>query len=131
MILKLKEQYILFFYVLKSIITKNNPRSNSEMNAFYLLSLFQGINLLSVYNVCKSIFDFFDGINSSFIIFVVVFFLPPFLFNYFFLIRKQNFKSLINNILIKNTNIKTIFIGVGIYLILTSLLFGCSIYLNA
>ena len=131
MILKLKELYILFFYVLKSIIAKNNQRSNSEMNAFYLLSLFQGINLLSVYNVCKSKFAFFDSINSSFIIFIVVFFLPPFLFNYFLLIRKQKFKSLINNILIKNTNIKTFFIGVGIYLILTSLLFGYSIYLNA
>ncbi|KAF0232588.1 MAG: hypothetical protein FD181_3860 [Prolixibacteraceae bacterium] len=126
----MSQYYIQFFYILKIIISKNNYRAKSEVNAYYLISLFQGFNLLSIYNIFKSINISLSALDSSFILYVVVFFAPPLLFNYFYFIRNERFIKLMKGDMIYKRVSKYFMAIVILYLSLTPLFFGISIYIN-
>lgn len=128
--LKMGHYYIQIFYILKIIISKNNSRAKSEVNAYYLISLFQGINLLSIYNIFKSMNISLSALDSSFFLYVVVFFIPPLLINYYYFIKNERFIKLMEgNMLYKRVS-KYLIVIVILYLTLTPFLFGISIYIN-
>jgi hypothetical protein len=128
--LKMKQYYVQFFYILKIIISKNNSRAKSEVNTYYLISLFQGINLLSIYNIFKSVNTSLSALDSSFFSYVIVFFAPPLLINYYYFIKNERFIKLIEeNVFNKNVS-KYAAVIIILYLILTPFFFGISIFVN-
>lgn len=126
----MRQLYILFFHFLKIIISKNGNKTNPEINAYYLISLIQGINLISIFNILKSISKSINHLDFSLLFFVITFFAPSFLFNYLFFLRENRYKLLIAKISNEFKSPKyylAIIIG---YLVLSIFLFGFSIWVN-
>lgn len=126
----MRQYYIQFFYILKIIISKNNSRAKSEINAYYLISLFQGFNLLSFYNIFKSVDISLSVLDSSFILYAIVFFAPPLLINYFYFIKNERYIKLMKDDIFYKRASKYLMVIVLLYLTLTPLFFGISIYIN-
>jgi hypothetical protein len=126
----MRQLYILFFYFLKTIISKNGNKTDPEINAYYLISFIQGINVLSIFNLLKVISKTINHIELSFLSHVIFFFVPPLVFNYFFFVRAQRYKILIEKISNEISSPKYYFVIISGYLILTIFLFGFSIWVN-
>jgi drug/metabolite transporter (DMT)-like permease len=126
----MKHFYILFFCTLRTIISKNGVKTNSENNAYYLMSLLEGINLLSIFNVLKSLSESINNFELSFFFCAFIFFVPPFLFNHLFFIRKNRYEILINEIIDEPISPSWFLIAVGTYLIFTIFFFGFSLWVN-
>ena len=58
--------------------------------AYWWVSFLVGINLVSAMMLISGIFDFKIRIGTF--VFIILFFLPPFIFNYYFFINKNNRK---------------------------------------
>lgn len=130
LIKKMRQLYILFFYFLKTIISKNGNKTDPEINTYYLISFIQGINVLSIFNLLKVISKTINDVELSFLSHVIFFFVPPLVFNYFFFVRAQRYKILIEKISNEISSPKYYFVIISGYLILTIFLFGFSIWIN-
>lgn len=126
----MRQLYILFFYFLKTIISKNGNKTDPEINTYYLISFIQGINVLSIFNLLKVISKTINDVELSFLSHVIFFFVPPLVFNYFFFVRAQRYKILIEKISNEISSPKYYFVIISGYLILTIFLFGFSIWIN-
>lgn len=126
----MRQLYILFFYFLKTIISRNGNKTDPEINAYYLISLIQGINILSIFNLLKVISKTISHVELSFLSHVIFFFVPPLVFNYFFFVRAKRYKILIEKISNEISSSKYYFVLILGYLILTIFLFGFSIWVN-
>ncbi len=126
----MRELYGFIFYSMRSIISKNGIKTKPETNAYYLISLFEGINMVSVYNLLKSINKSINDYELTLFVFVIIFFSPFFVFNYFFFIKDSRFKVLIREGDYKSKSSLNQLIIVGAYVIFTILFFGFSIWVN-
>jgi len=89
--------------------------------AFWWISFLIGVNLASLLMLIKYFVDFDIGISK--IAFILVFFIPPFIFNYFAFLRNKNYKKLLDEI-------KTYAKGFIFYMLMTVLLFIVTGYIN-
>lgn len=126
----MKRLYIMAFFILKTIISKSGVKDKPEINAYYLISLCQGINLLSIYNILRTIYKSIDNLSLSFFIHVLIFFVPPILMNYLFFIRSERYTVLIKEISDKPISPKWSFIFVMTYLVFTIFFYAFSNWVN-
>lgn len=122
--------YVLYFCILKTVISKYGNKTDPEINAYYLISLIQGINVLSIFNLLKVISKTINHIELSFLSHVIFFFVPPLVFNYFFFVRAKRYRILIEKISNEISSPKYYFVIILGYLILTIFIFGFSIWIN-
>lgn len=126
----MKQLYILIFYTLRAIISKNGIRINPEINAYYFISLIQAINLVSIFNFLKPILDPIKKFEPTFISFIIIFFLPPFMFNYFFFIKSNRFEMLKKEIIYISISPKWVLVIISFYIVFTILFSGLSLLVN-
>lgn len=126
----MRQLYIMTFYFLKTIISKNGVKDKPEINAYYLISFVQGLNLVSIYNILKSIYKSLNYLEPSLFIFILIFFVPPLLINYLFFIRAKRHKVLIKELFDKPISPKWSLIIVTTYFVFTIFLFAFSIWAN-
>ncbi len=123
--------YVAFFHTLKIIISKNNSKGNPKINAYYLISLFQGINFLSIYNILKSFIDSLNNIEMTFIFYVFTFFVPPLILNYIVFLKKSGKEIIFDEeFVFKDVNIKKLLFFTGIYFAFSIIFYGVSILVN-
>lgn len=89
--------------------------------AYWWISFLIGINLVSLLMLIKFFVGFNIEVNRS--IFVIVFFLPPFIFNYYLFLRKRKYIKLLGKI-------KRSAKGFICYVLLTLLFFIVTGYIN-
>lgn len=119
----------MVFFILKTIISKNGNKENPESDAHYLISLLQGINLLSVFSILKSTSKSIDRIDVTFLFVATVFFIPPLFLNYLFFMRNNRYVTLFKGI--GNINSPRYYFTITLsYLVFTILFFGFSIWIN-
>jgi len=98
-----------------------NSKDNFHYNAYLIISLLMGLNLMSLTMLLKYIIGFENKMST--VIGFIVFFLPMFIINYFIFIK--NNRRIILYKEIKATSMCSI-----IYFICTMILFIISAYIN-
>lgn len=117
---------ILYYYNLLFVSTCNfsklvKARGEPYEIAYWWISFLIGINLASILMLIKYFIGFNIGIGKF--IFIVVFFLPPFILNYFIFLKRKKYRKLI-------IEVKTSYKGFIYYMLLTILFFMATGYIN-
>lgn len=89
--------------------------------AYWWISFLIGINLASLLMLTKYFFDLNIGISN--VVFIIAFFLPPFIINYFAFLKRKKYRKLL-------VEVKTSAKGFIYYMLLTLLFFILTGYIN-
>lgn len=89
--------------------------------AYWWISFLIGINLASILMLIKYFVGFDIGIGKF--VFIVIFFLPPFILNYFAFMKRKNYRKLLEEV--KTSSKAFIY-----YMLLTVLFFIATGYIN-
>jgi hypothetical protein len=117
-------RYRLFLYKLFTIPNKEGIQS-SVFSAFLGMTMFQMVNLVSVFMFIR-IFYPMDLRETSKFVLVMIFISPPFIFNYYFIYFKNGYKKILKDFShIDRGSLKHI----GIYAFLSIIVFIVSVYL--
>lgn len=119
-------KHILYYYNLLFVSACSfsrlvKARGEPYEVAYWWISFLIGINLASLLMLIKYFFGFNIGIGK--VVFIIAFFLPPFILNYFAFLKRKNYRKLL-------IEVKTSAKGFIYYMLLTLLFFIVTGYIN-